>query len=75
MTLKKCIFKYVAEQHRSLLRFLCWKEGNISDNPTDYEMSVQVFGGVSSGVCNNYALKMTAIENKEKFGEGAAQTL
>ena len=38
-------------------------------------MSVQVFGGVSPGVCNNYALKMTAIENKEKFGEGAAQTL
>ena len=38
-------------------------------------MSVQVFGGVLSGVCNNYALKMTAVENKEKFGEGAAQTL
>ena len=38
-------------------------------------MCVHVFGGVSSGACNNYALKMTAVENKEKFGEGAAQSL
>ena len=29
---------FVAEQHRSLLQFLWWKEGNISDKPNDYEM-------------------------------------
>ena len=34
-----------------------------------------VFGGVSSGACSNYALKITAVENKEKFGGEAAQTL
>ena len=67
--------RFVAEQHRSLLQFLWWKEGNISDKPIVYEMHVHVFGGVSSGACSNYALKMTAIENKEKFGEEAAQTL
>ena len=38
-------------------------------------MCVHVFGGVSSGACSNYALKMTAIENREKFGEEADQTL
>ena len=32
---------------------------------------LHVFGGVSSGACSNCALKMTAIENKEKFGEEA----
>ena len=38
-------------------------------------MCVHVFGGASCGACSHYALKMTAIENKEKFGEEAAQTL
>ena len=66
---------FVAEQHRSLLRFLWWKEGNISNNPTDYEMRIHVFECGSSEACSNYTLKMTAIENKEKFGEEAAQTL
>ena len=66
---------FVAEQYRSLPRFLWWKEGNISEKPIDYEMCVHVFGGVSSGACSNYALKITAVENKEKFGEEAAQTL
>ena len=36
---------------------------------------VNMFGDVSSGACSSYALKMTAIENKEKFGEEAAQSL
>ena len=34
-----------------------------------------VFGGVSSGACSNLTLKVTAIENKEEFGEEATQTL
>ena len=72
---KMCFQIFVAEQHRSLLQFLWWKEGNISDMPIDYEMCVHVFGGFPSGACSNYALKMTAIETKEKSGEEAAQTL
>ena len=55
---------FAAEQHRSLLQFLRWKEGKISDKPIDYEMCVHVIGGVSSGACSNNALKMIAIENK-----------
>ena len=47
----------------------------MSDKPIDYKICVHVFGGVSSGVCSKYALKMTVIENKEKFGAEAAQTL
>ena len=66
---------FAAEQHRSLLRFLWRKEGNISDKPIDYQMCNHVFEGVSSGACSNYALKMTVIESKEKFGEEAGQTL
>ena len=66
---------FVVVQHRSLLRFLWWKKGNISDKPTDYEMCVHVFGGVSFGACSNHTLKITIIENKEKFDEEAAQAL
>ena len=66
---------FVAEEHRSSLRFLWWKEENISDKPTDYEICVHVFGSVSSGVCSNYALKMAAVEKKDKLDEEAAQIL
>ena len=57
--LEKMYFQiFVAEQHRSLLPFLWWKEVNLSDKPNDYEMFVHVFGGVSSGACSNYTLKL-----------------
>ena len=38
-------------------------------------MCVHVFGGASCRAFSNYALKMTAIENKKRFGEEASQTL
>ena len=38
-------------------------------------MCVHVFGGVSSGACSNYALRRTAIENENKYGKDAAETL
>ena len=41
----------------------------------DHEMCVHVFGGVSLGACTNYALRRTAIENKNKYGKDAAETL
>ena len=65
----------VADEHRSLLRFLWWKDGDMSKEIIDHEMCVHVFGSVSSGACSNYALKRTAIENKNKYGKDAAETL
>ena len=66
---------YVADEHRSLLRFLWWKDGNLNEKPVDYEMCRHVFGGVSSPSCSNYALKKTAVENVDKFGSEAMNTL
>ena len=37
---KMCFQIFVAKQHRSLIRFLWWNEGNISEKPNDYEMCV-----------------------------------
>ena len=52
----------VADEHRSLLRFLWWKDGDMSKEIIDHEMCVHVFGSVSSGACSNYALKRTALK-------------
>ena len=41
----------------------------------DHEMCVHIFGGVSSGACSNYALRRTAIENENKYGKDATETL
>ena len=67
--IEKVFFQiFVANEHRSLLRFLWWKDGNMSKEIIDHEMCVHVFGGVSSGACSNYALRRTAIENENKQG-------
>ena len=65
----------VADEHRNLLRFLWWKDGDMSKEIIDHEMCVHVFGGVSSGACSNCALRRTAIENENKFDKDAAETL
>ena len=59
----------LADEHRSLLRFLWWKDGDMSKEIIDHEMCVHVFGGVSSGACSNYALRRTAIKNENKYGK------
>ena len=38
-------------------------------------MRSHVFGGFSSGACNNYALKRTAKKNKKKYETESACTL
>ena len=38
-------------------------------------MSAHVFGGISSGDCNNYPLKRIAKENEKKYGTETARTL
>ena len=51
---------FVANQHRSLLSFLWWENGDIKRQPQEYHMNVCVFGGISSPSCSNYALRRTA---------------
>ena len=66
---------WVSEKHRSLLRFLWWKDGDLNNPPIDHEMVRHVFGVVSSPSCTNYALKKTADHNNLKYGLEAADTL
>ena len=62
----------VAEQDRDLLRFLWWKDGNLTTEPAEYRITVHLFGATSSPACANYALKMAANENEKDLGSEAA---
>ena len=65
----------VAEKHRSFLRFLWWEDSDINESIVDHEMCVHGFGGVSSPSSSNYALRKTASDNQEEYGNDAAETL
>ena len=63
------------EEHRDLLRFLWWEDGNIARDPVEYVMTVHLFGATSSPGCTNFALKRTAQDHKKEFGTVVADFL
>ena len=65
----------VNEEHRDLLRFLWWSNGNTVKEPQQYRMTVHLFGATSSPGCANFALKSTADDHKAEFGTAAANFL
>ncbi|XP_043232395.1 uncharacterized protein LOC122386819 [Amphibalanus amphitrite] len=62
----------VTEQHRDLLRFLWWENGDLSGEPVQYRMKTHLFGAVSSPACAMYALNATADTYEQKYGKEAA---
>lgn len=54
----------VSPQHTDYLRFLWWEDGDLSKPPTEYRMTVHLFGAVSSPGCANFALKQIASDYK-----------
>ena len=65
----------VPENQRCFLRFLWWKDSNSSKVIIDHEMTAHVFGGISSPSCSNFALKKTAADNVNKYGEEVSSIL
>ena len=65
----------VSEAFRDLLRFLWWENGDISSQPSEYRMTVHLFGATSSPGCSNFALKSTANDNEREIGSTAANFL
>ena len=47
----------VTKEHRHLLRFLCWPDGDPSREVVDYQMKVHLFGASSSPGCANFGLR------------------
>ena len=64
---------YVSPDHRNLLRFLWWSNRNIDSKPTEFRMTVHLFGAMSSPGCVNFALKRTTDDFKELFGSEPAK--
>ena len=65
----------VPPEQRDFLRFLWWPGGDLNAELKEYRMTVHPFGAVSSPSCANYALRKTADDNEEKFGNAVADTL
>jgi len=57
------------------LRFLWWPDGNLDNQPEEYQMRVHLFGGASSPSCANFALKRTAEANIEGFDPQTIETV
>ena len=63
----------VNPEHRNFLRFLWWDNGNFDAQPTEYRMTVHLFGATSSPGCANFALKKVASDYEEQCGSEAAK--
>lgn len=61
----------VQKTDRDYLRFLWWKNGDLSTQPQEYRMTVHLFGAVSSPGCANYGLKHLPKEHNLSFPLGA----
>ena len=66
---------HVNEEHRNYLRFLWWKNGDITTETQEYRVTVHLFGAVSSPACANFALKRTAEDGENEFGKKASEFL
>ena len=65
----------IPKHQRSYQRFLWWPNGDLSKDPVEYEMKVHMFGTISSPSCANYALRKTAVDNREIYGDQVIDTL
>ncbi|CAH8633785.1 unnamed protein product [Schistosoma guineensis] len=50
----------VPESDRGALRFLWWQRGDMSKEPSEFQMTSHPFGAISSPFCANFALNKTA---------------
>ena len=64
---------HVNEEHRDLLRFLWWDQGDTTKKPTEYRMTVHLFGATSSPGCANLALRTAADDGANDLGIEAAK--
>nr|XP_039272687.1 uncharacterized protein LOC120346953 [Styela clava] len=65
----------VKECDRNFLRFFWWENGDITLPMKIYRMSVFLFGTVCSPSCCNFALRQTAIDNKNDFEQSVIDAI
>lgn len=55
----------VTPEDRDVFRFLWWSNGDLSKEPEDHQMQVQLFGATSSPSCASFALRKTTDDNQK----------
>ena len=65
----------VIDKDRNVLRFLWWHNGIMDKPPTEYCITVHLFGATSSPSCAAYSLRCTAKENASQFSQETARTV
>ena len=61
----------VTKEHRDLLRFLWWLDGDPSKEVVEYRMKVHLFGASSSSGCSNFGLRRANDDGEQDFGADA----
>lgn len=59
----------VDDAHRDNLRFLWWMDSDYSKSPSEFGMTVYLFGAKSSPSCANFGFKQIALDGEQTFGE------
>ena len=62
----------VSEEHRDLLRFFWWLNGDPSKEVAEYRMKAHLFSASSSPGCAHFGLRRAADDGEEEFGADAA---
>lgn len=62
----------VPASDRDFIRFLWWEDGDITKTPTEYRMTVHLFGAASSPGCANYGFKYLAKSLEDEYPKGSA---
>ena len=65
----------VIPEHQDVLRILWWPNGDLKLEPSEYKMTVHLFGGVWSPSCANFALQKTAHDNHGEFDQETVTTV
>ena len=65
----------VPDNDRSFLRFLWWPNGDTRQELEVYQMNVHLFGAISSPACANFALRRTAQDFGDMFGEDVKDSI
>ena len=71
---EKMFYQFSVEpQHRDLLRFLWWPEGDVTRRAEEYRMTVHVFGAASSPSVANFGLKKAARDRVATYPESVTR--
>ena len=68
---EKMFHQFIVREDRDYLRFLWWPNGDVTKEPKEYRMKVQLFGATLSPGCASYDLKSMESQEKEAHSSAA----